>query len=274
MSEPWTNLHVQWLKRTGDSVQTTDGKNVEILEFEHQDDEEVLSAWARHFRNHYCLDSQIDTLANGTGLSRADYLRNIKFPDESVAPGPSIRAGDFAEILAADYLEFALNYWVPRTRYRDKAVRNESTKGSDTIGFLFSRNGEESRRDRLAVFETKAKFSGTKIAPKLQEAVDHSSKDVTRKAESLNAIKQRLLDKGDLDGVLKVERFQDEVARPYMQVFGAVAHLDNNVFDLDSLAETDCSSHEYSNDLILVVIRGDSMMDLAHELFRRAADEA
>lgn len=274
MCNPWTNLHVSWLTPTGEAVQTSDGREVWVYEFNHQTDEEVLAAWTRHFRNHYCLDSQIDALASGTGLSRAEYLTNIKFPDESDAPGPSIRAGDFAEILAADYLEFVLNYWVPRTRYRDKDVRNESEKGSDTIGFLFSREGEESRDDRLAIFESKAKFSGTSIAPKLQEAVDHSSKDVTRKAESLNAIKQRLLDKEDAVGVLRVERFQDEVARPYTQVFGAVAHLDNNVFDLGSIAETDCTSHQYPDDLILVVIRGDSMMDLVHELYRRAADEA
>ncbi|MEX2580541.1 MAG: Hachiman antiphage defense system protein HamA [Verrucomicrobiales bacterium] len=274
MSEPWTDRHIQWLKNTGESVQTADGKDVEIFEFEHQEDEEVLTAWARHFRNHYCHDSQIDALARGTGDSKADYLKNIKFPDGNVKPGPSIRAGDFAEILTADYLEFVLNYWVPRTRYRDKVVRNESTKGTDTVGFLFSREGQESRRDRLAMFESKAKFSGTKALPKLQQAVDHSSKDVARKAESLNAIKQRLLDSEDLDGVGKVERFQDEVGRPYTQVFGAVAHLDSKVFDIDSVEQTDCQSHDFPDDLILVVIQGDSMMKLVHSLYRRAADEA
>ena len=274
MSEPWTDLHIPWLKRTGDPVQTSDGKNVEVFEFDHQADEEVLRAWAKHFRNHYCCDSQIETLARGTGNSKADYLKKIKFPDGTVKPGPSIRAGDFAEILAGDYLEFVLKYWVPRTRYRDKVVRNESTKGADTIGFLFSRDGHESRSDRLAMLESKAKFSGTKALPKLQQAVDHSSKDVTRKAESLNAIKQRLLDSNDLDGVGKVERFQDEVARPYTQVFGAVAHLDSNVFDIDSIEETDCTSHDYPDDLVLIVIKGDSMMKLVHNLYRRAANEA
>jgi phage repressor protein C with HTH and peptisase S24 domain len=124
------------------------------------------------------------------------------------------------------------------------------------------------------MFESKAKFSGNKATPKLQEAVDHSSKDVTRKAESLNAIKQRLLDSNDAESVGKVERFQDEVDRPYTQVFGAVAHLDNNVFDIDSVKETDCSSHDHPDDLVLIVIKGDSMMQLVHNLYRRAADEA
>lgn len=274
MSEPWTDLHIPWLKRTVDSIQSSDGKDIEVFEFDHQADEEVLKAWARHFRNHYCCDSQIDTLARGTGDSKANYLRKIKFPDGKVKPGPSIRAGDFAEILAADYLEFVLKYWVPRTRYRDKVVRNESTKGADTVGFLFSRDGQESLSDRLAMFESKAQFSGNRSLPKLQQAVDHSSKDVARKGESLNAIKQRLLDLQDLTGVGKVERFQDDVARPYTQVFGAVAHLDSNVFDVDSIKETDCSSHDYPDDLVLIVIKGNSMMQLARDLYQRAADEA
>jgi hypothetical protein len=127
----------------------------------HQKDEEVLSQWAKHFRNHYCLDDQIDDLRSGTGYSRADYLREIKFPDEKTAPGPSIRAGDFGEILVADYVEHILDFWVPRTRYIDKAVRNESTKGSDILGFRFMSDEEFSPRDVLAIFEVKAQFSGT-----------------------------------------------------------------------------------------------------------------
>lgn len=274
MSSPWSNLHIPWLKRTSDSIKTIDGKDVEVFEFDHQTDDTVLKAWAKHFRNHYCCDSQIDILVRGTGGSKADYLKGIKFPDGKQKPGPSIRAGDFGEILAADYLEFVLGYWVPRTRYRDKVVRNESTKGADTIGFLFSKKGQESKRDRLAMFESKAKFSGTKATPKLQQAVDHSSKDVTRKADSLNAMKQRLLDSQDLEGVGRIERFQDEVDRPYTQVFGAVAHLDANVFDPESIKKTDCHKHSYPDDLALIVIKGDSMMKLVHELYRRAADDA
>ena len=31
-------------------------------EFHHEKDEAVLSGWAKHFRNHYCLDTEIDFL--------------------------------------------------------------------------------------------------------------------------------------------------------------------------------------------------------------------
>lgn len=189
---PWTSEHTKWLVDTGERLKTADGKEVEVWEFQHQDDEDVLSAWAKHFRNHYCFDSELDYWRRGYKCSRSEYLCSIKFPDPKAAPGPSIRAGDFSEVLVADFLEYLNGYWVPRTRYGDKTIRNESTKGSDIIGFHIVKDGKASSKDKLAIFEAKAQFSGKKAKARLQDAVDGSAKDKARKAESLNAIKQRL----------------------------------------------------------------------------------
>lgn len=41
---------------------------------------------------------------------------------------------------------------------------------------------------------------------------------------------------------------------------------------LESL--TDSSYHPHSGELFLLIIKGDQMMALVHELYRRAADEA
>src|SRR5688572_11020065 len=170
--------HLKWLVDTGERLTTADEKTIEVWEFQHQPDEAVLSAWAKHFRNHYCSDGQIDELIENTEFkTHADYLVKIKFPDEKKAPGPSIRAGDFGEILIADFLEYILGFLVPRTRYIDRTVRNESTKGCDIIGFSFIEDGKWSRGDALAIFEVKAQFSGTKPSPRLQDAVDGSIND-------------------------------------------------------------------------------------------------
>lgn len=270
---PWTNQHIKWLVDTGEQLETVDGNKVAVWEFQHQNNEDLLSAWAKHFRNHYCLDSQIDDLRNGTGLSRSEYLNQRKFPDSSTAPGPSIRAGDFAEILAADFLEYILGHWVPRTRYVNKAVRNESMKGVDTIGFYFAQDEHFSPEDTLTVIESKAKYTG-KGHDKLQVAIEHSSKDTLRKAESLNAIKQRFLDKDMLGEVNKVARFQNEEDNPYKQKFGAFAHLDNSNYNNSVINTADTSTHLHHTDLFLVVVKGEQMMILVHELYRRAADEA
>ena len=272
----FSSTHMRWLIRSNNSLQTNDGKEIEVWEFRHEHDDEVLSEWAKHFRNHYCLDSDIDYFRRGTPHSRKEYLDIIKFPDVKKVPGPSIRAGDFGEILVSDFLEYLCGYWVPRTRYGDKTIRNESTKGSDVIGFHIINDGTVSSDDCLAIFETKTQFSGRKSAARLQDAVNDSSKDIVRKAESLNAIKQRLYKgKGsDNSDSEKIERFQNAVDHPYKEEYGAVALFDNPLFDEHMTSLTDVSSHPYSNDLALVVIKGDQMMTLVHELYRRAADEA
>lgn len=271
---PWTSEHIKWLVDAGERIKTADGKEVEVWEFRHEQDEAVLSAWARHFRNHYCFDGEIDYWRRGYRYTRVEYLNTIKFPAPKDAPGPSIRAGDFGEVLVADFLEYLLGYWVPRTRYGDKTIRNESTKGSDIIGFDIVKDSKASLNDKLAIFEAKAQFSGRKAKARLQDAIDGSAKDIARKAESLNAIKQRLHGRNELDDAEKIERFQNEVDYPYKEVYGAVALFDNPLFDSDLTSLADASSHPNSGDLVLVVIKGEQMMALVHELYRRAADEA
>jgi len=270
----WKTTISSWLVKMDHSIKTKDGLEISIYELNHLEDNTVLTDWANHFRNHYCLDEHIDILRQGTGFSRKEYLLNLKFPDVSTAPGPSIRAGDFGEIFTADYLEFVLGYWVPRTRYFDKNIRNESSKGSDTIGFLFEKVDSESPNDQLIICESKAKFSGNDPSDSLQLAVNDSAKDIIRKAESLNAMKQKFLIKNELLNVQKVTRFQNEVDNPYVLRYGAVSHVDINTFDISTIAETDCSKHPHRNILNLIVIKGNEMMKLVHSLFNRAADEA
>ena len=173
----------------------------------------MLSAWARHFRNHYCLDAEIDFLR--CRCSRQNYLTNIKFPCETSKLGPGIRAGDFGEILVSDYLQWILGYWVPRVRWASKVVRDESPKGSDVIGFRFhEKAGEASTKDVLFVFESKTKFSASKIN-RLQDAINDSAKDHIRIDESLNFIKQKFFEKNEIEQAQKIERFQSPVDMPY-----------------------------------------------------------
>lgn len=105
-SGPADPPHIQWLVDTGERLTTVDGKVIEVWEFRHLADEATLSAWAKHFRNHYCLDSKIDALC--PPRTRRQYLEEIKFPSRNSALGPSVRAGDFGEILIADYLQWQL----------------------------------------------------------------------------------------------------------------------------------------------------------------------
>jgi hypothetical protein len=270
MSE--TENHVKCLVEQN-SLKTSDGVIIKVYELQHDENDQILSAWAKHFRNHYCSDDEIDYLREGTGLSRSDYLLSMKFPDQIADFGPATRAGDFGEILISDYLEYILDYWVPRTRYDRKNIRNESTKGSDVLAFKFV-NESESVNDILAIFEVKTQLSRGNNNNRLQDAINDSIKDNIRKAESLNAVKQRLFDKGNLEDAKKISRFQNPVDNPYKEISGAAALFSNDVYFEDLIVLANGQNHPNKNNLSLVIIRGELFMKLVHDLYLRAANEA
>lgn len=272
MSQP---SHMDWLSDTGERKTTVCGREIQIWSLTPQDDEKVLSAWASHFRQHYIEDAMLPEMVDGTGKTKLEYLRDTLFPDEKLTPGPSLRSGDFGEILVADYIEFVLDYWCPRElRYQDRWNRNDSTKGCDVIGFKFvSSDGAANPNDELFIFESKSGASATK-ANRLQDAIVDSGKDRLREAMSLNAIKRRFLDRGAIDDANRVRRFQDQADRPFRRVSGAAAVLDDDVFATTDLTAADATGHFNIDNLKLIVIRGPSLMKLVHALYERAANEA
>jgi hypothetical protein len=272
---PKTNVkipsHLDWLVDTGKTLKTACGRKVNVLELKHTNDTTILSAWAKHFRNQYCSDNKIDALKGK--LSRQEYLENIKFPSKTTAPGPSIRAGDFAEILLADYLEWGLSFWVPRLRWDMKPTANDSAKGCDVIGFHFAETGKVSASDALAIIESKASLSG-KNPNRLQDAVTDSAKDDVRKAESLNYLKQRFAEQGKSTEAGLVERFQSPVDQPYKELCAAAAVFSSNGYNETTIKTTNSSTHPHHDNLKMLVVKGDDLMKLVHDLYQRAADEA
>lgn len=273
-----TKLYTAWLKLTKSKLKTADGIAVKVFELDiDHDDDPALTEWAKHFREHYCLDIKIDRLRKGTNKSRADYLTDLVFPDKSDAFGPATRSGDFAEILIADLLESQLGFWTPRTRYDDKLARNESPKGTDVLGFKFggADPSKPSKKDTLISFESKAQLSGKKSKARLQDAVDDSIKDVYRISESLNAMKRRLIARQDDEGADRVERFQDGLEVPYIRMSGAAAIFCSSVYDAAHISETtNCAKHENVGNLMLVVVHSETLMKFVHAFYERAANEA
>lgn len=266
--------YINWLKKET-SLLSVDGKTIEVYSLNCDlNNDTIMSEWATHFRNQYCDDAEIDLL-KPKNQSRKDFLNQIKFPDPSNAPGPSIRSGDFGEIVISDFLEFLENYWVPRTRYNRKDIQNESSKGSDVLGFKFASTHSFSADDELCIFEVKAGYSNTKDKyDRLQDAVIGSQKDEKRKAESLNAIKQRFIDLRQLNEANKIERFQDPEDNPCIQEYGAAALFDENNFLPTRIISVDCTEHSNNDILRLIVISVKEMKTLINNLYKRAADEA
>ncbi|UXN06207.1 Hachiman antiphage defense system protein HamA [Bartonella sp. HY761] len=270
---PWTNAHLAWLRNTGETIIISTGECVPIYEFAYDvRNQVIMSSWAKHFRNHYCLDNEIDIL-KPPGMTNSDYLLSLKFPDSSPGLGPSTRSGDFSEILVVDFLTYLSGYYVPRTRYDRKIIGNESAKGSDVLGFK-QENTNPSPKDELLVYEVKARLSENNVANTLQIAIDDSLKDGARLAESLNGAKQRLFDQKDIPGMQKITRFQQNVDLPYKTKFGAAAVLTNSSCCAETLAKSSTQKHPSQSQLEMIVIRGPLLMSLVHSLYERAANEA
>lgn len=246
----------------------------EVWELAVPEDIGCINEWAKRFRQTYCPDSDLDILREGTGKTRGEYLLDLVFPDKSTAPGPAIRAGDFAELLVSDFVEFMLGYWVPRSKYADKGSRNESVKGVDIIGFKCPHSAQPKQTDEMFTFEVKAQLSGGKYNARLQVAVDDSGKDYLRAGETLAAMKRRMYLAGETTPMLVVQRFQNPVDRPYKLLSGAAAVLSDDAFDTDSIRATSTARHNNAKNLKLVTVKGKNLMTLAHALYQRAADEA
>ncbi|SFN60567.1 hypothetical protein SAMN05216386_1334 [Nitrosospira briensis] len=267
--------HLSNLSKRAESLVSSDGCRIDIWELNVPSTADYLSAWASNFRQHYCSDTEIDDLRAGTGLSRAEYLTQLIFPDKSTAPGPGIRAGDFAELLVSDYVEYLLGYWVPRGKYAEKSSRDESVKGVDILGFRLTNPPSPTSSDTLLAFEVKAQFSGSKYTGRLQTAIIDSSKDYLRRAMMLNATKRRLRQAGQHDRALLVQRFQNLSDHPYIYRSGAAGVLSDTAYDEDILQKsTKVLGHQNAGNLELIVIRGKELMKLVHALYERAANEA
>lgn len=273
-SAPNLPTHLNFLKKVANPVKTANGLDCEIWELTISSTDPILSEWAKEFRKNYCLDSELDLLRKGTGRSRSEYLNDFVFPHKNKAPGPSIRAGDFAELLVADYVEHVLGYWVPRGKYAEKGSNDESVKGVDVLGFKVTNSSKPTPADSMLTFEVKAQLSGGKYNNRLQTAVDDSAKDFMRSGITLAALKRRLHVAGRNAEVQLVERFQSPADCPYAFNFGAAAVLSDNAFDPQALGLTKTANHSNSAALKLVAISGCNLMNLVHVLYQKAADEA
>ena len=265
--------HVTWFEKI-ETINTTDNRSVDIFRYNHVDDSAILEEWANHFRNHYCRDETIDNAISGTGLSRSEYIHQFVFPSKTKKPGPSTRAGDFGEILVADYLEFVLGFVVPRTRYEFKDSPNESAKGTDIIGFKLQNENEISNADELFTFEVKCALASTNNEV-LQSAINDSKKDFQlRKAFSLNAIKYRLKLQGKNKVISLVERFQNQTDKPYREQTGAAAVLSEHVWDESIVSNCSIIDHPNKARMSLIIIRGVDLMSFINILYQKACDQS
>lgn len=247
------------------NVLTDEGHIVEVYELA-DIEMTAFNEWANHFRQNYCRDDIIDSLISGTGMTKQEYLLSYKFPDAKDGFGPGTRSGDFAELLIADYLEFTLGYFIHRERYKNKFNKDTSAQGTDVIGFKVM-GSKPSPNDEFISFEVKAQSSVKDAKNRLQDAINDSYKDAIRKGETLSALKQLYLEKGEYEKAFQVERFQNKPDRPYVDKYGAAA-----VHDTISYSEEIIKSVKTGTEnRWMIVIKRNNLMELVHKLYEVAS---
>lgn len=259
--------HINWLKKIENNLKTADKKNVKLIEFLYPSDLALISNFACYLRNHYCKDEELDDLIKPFGFSRKEYLKKVKIPDLG-----HIKAADFSEIIVADYIQFILNYYIPRVKYEGKWNKNSSTMGIDILGFKII---DSDKNDEIITCEVKAALK-SKNPDTLKNAIKKSVQDLDyiRKAQSLNAIKQRLKDKKETNNVKIIERFQDKTDRPYKEITGAAAVHSSETWDNIIITDSSCVDHPNIDNILLLVIRGKNLMDFVNNLYEIICNEA
>lgn len=257
--------YLGFLKQLPDII-TDNGDKIEVFELNSNIDEISLDEWANSFRQNYCNDAILDQLIDGTGMTKEEYLLSQKFPDKVDGFGPGTRSGDFGELLVSDFLEYLLGYTVPRERYKNKFNRSSSTQGTDVIAYKISGKPSDPN-DELVTFEVKAQASGKAPQNRLQSAIDDSFKDPIRKGETLSALKQLYIEKGQYDKKQQIQRFQNMPDKPYIDRYGAAA-----VHDITTFSETLLKSVDLKGEpRWLIVIKRDNLMKFVHSLYERAS---
>ena len=90
----------------------------------------VLDKWALHLRRHYISDNILEHRVMARQTTSDQYLPLRVVPDI-----PSIRSGDFAEILISDVLQYLYGLAVPRYKQCNRKDKNASEHGSDVIAY-------------------------------------------------------------------------------------------------------------------------------------------
>lgn len=147
-------------------------------------DEAELEAWALHVRRHYIRDDELLEDSSLYRMNVEEYLSNFCIPMryERDRRGSSVRAGDFAEIIISDLLQFVEGLSVPRYKQVDRLNPNASDQGSDVVAYKIKDPNDPVKDDLLLIVEVKAKLTDpVRLEKVIENAAAHSKKRCTRR---------------------------------------------------------------------------------------------
>ena len=238
-------------------------------------DDNSLNNWALGLRYNYIEKDLLELAISGTGLTKKEYLEKMIFPNPEVSQGAATMSGEFGELLVYDYINYVLEYYVPRVRYFNKVNPDMPVPGSDVIGYKMENYNKGSKNDKLLVAEVKTRstISGNKttaITETITKAIQGASKDRVRVGESLNAEKSKLLTRGRFREAKIVERFQNKTDNPYNLDFFAVAVMDNELYSEQLILDVINNQNENIKFTNILIIHSKELKSFLRDLYKRA----
>mgnify|MGYP000941822590 CR=1 FL=1 len=248
---------IDWLVRE-DQV-SIEGCSVECFRLEGSIDDAALAEWARHIRRHYIRDDELHEYSEFYQIGKTRYLR------ENV---PQIRAGDFAEIVISDLVQFVVGYEVPRYKQHGRSDKNSSEHGTDIVAFKMKNPPSPSKYDELLAIEVKSRSSSTDLKGAISDAAKDSPKDRSRIAMTLSYYSKRSLDAGDVLTSSELKRFMNASEHPFKEAFAiaAIAGIGDAERHLEGLSASDLCVTKGET---VFVIHKSHLMDLIHEIYDR-----
>lgn len=263
--------YIKWLLREETGVP---GIPTDCFFLDWEIDETELESWALHVRRHYIRDDELLEDCSLYEMSVADYLSNFCIPMhyERDKRGSSTRAGDFAEIIISDLLQFIEGLSVPRYKQIDRINPNASDQGSDVIAYKITDPNNPVKDDLLLIIEVKAKLTDPiKLEKVIENAATHSKKDAPdedfRAPFSLRAFERRSRRAGDDLTASECRRLLNLTEHPLTFKRGSAVMVSlEDVADLESYSP---ESLGLSEDERLIVVHGNKLMELVHSVYDR-----
>lgn len=262
-------------------ILTKQNKEIKLIRLDPDVEEETLKEWAESILKNYEPDDEKLEKESKPFSSIQDYLKNV-LPDPNNKIGCSTMAGDFTEILVADYLQYVQKFCVPRIRYQEKTYKNMSPKGSDVIGYKII-SKKASKTDELLVLEVKSKTSETKDSESkslLKKAVDdsakdvrdiHNSKETCRLSATIIYTYRKLIALHQDHEAEIVERFINKTDNPYRERYGAAAVYSEFAYKSISLNKLELDTTKFPKDQVyLLVIHCNQLLDFIKKMYERA----
>lgn len=258
------------------SIISSRGEEIQVYKFNTELlDDNSLNNWALGLRYNYIEKDLLELAISGTGLTKKEYLEKMIFPNPEVSQGAATMSGEFGELLVYDYINYVLEYYVPRVRYFNKVNPDMPVPGSDVIGYKMENYNKGSKNDKLLVAEVKTRstISGNKttaITETITKAIQGASKDRVRVGESLNAEKSKLLTRGRFRESKIVERFQNKTDNPYNLDFFAVAVMDNELYSEQLILDVINNQNENIKFTNILIIHSKELKSFLRDLYKRA----